>query len=93
MSGFTGRAVSSPLVQSLKLGLETFSTTFPADNTRNDVGGSTQPRNVCGFLVDTYRKQCLEIDFTGNPASTQQDTVCCFGYGSLLKKGSFSYGR
>lgn len=29
VSGFAGRAISSPFAQSLKLGLETFSTTFP----------------------------------------------------------------
>lgn len=53
----------SPLPQTPKLGLDTFSTTFSADSARTDLEGSTQPRNSCGFLQDTYRKHCLDGDF------------------------------
>lgn len=63
VSGPPGRAIYFPLAHGLKLGLETFSTTFSADSARVDSGGSTQPRHACGFPLDTTRKQCLDADF------------------------------
>lgn len=58
------------------------------DSARDDFGGSTQPRHACGFLVDTYRKQCLGVDF-GNAREILPPLAeirFCFGYGSLLIK-------
>ena len=93
----------------LKLGTWDFSSFLPAAlflafGVRNGLVGSTQPRNACGFPLDTitvfrcfFLCFCLFFGGGGKPFRSELDglneTRFCFGYGSLLMRGSFAGRR
>lgn len=72
-----------------KVGTWDFQHHFSVDSASNDFGDSTaQPRNARGSLVDTYRKQCLDVEFriAQEILPSVNKIRSYFGYGSLLIK-------